>query len=1166
MATNFPNSLDSLTNPVSTDQLNSPSHSDQHINANDAIEALQAKVGTDNSAVTTSHDYRIRQLELNPVTSTANKIEQVVVNGASETTLLKGQVVYASGSVGASGKLRVTLSSNSAESTSSKTFGILAENIIPGGEGLLVSEGLLEGIDTTGANDGDPIWLGSTPGSLIFGLINKPVAPSHLVFLGIVVRGGQQNTGSIFVKIQNGFEIEELHNILITDVQDKDALIYDDSTGLWKNYDLTQDFVSSSDVQNSLGDYIPLTALGQPSGPAELNPDGDLLIPQDKIIFEGATADDHELTLQSPDVTSDIIVTLPNSTGTIALTSEIPSLTGYATETYVNTAVSDLVSSAPETLDTLNELAAALGDDPNYATTITTALGDKVSKSGGDTITSSLPSVIGLTIKGAASQTADLQQWQSSSGSVVSLVNSNGFFSLGASTSPGGILGITAILPISRPFVIKAHASQTANLTEWQNSAGTVIANITPNGGLHVSSNITQSSAGRTFIGGTGDHSAFLNVSIPTASRPGIVIRANNASQTANLQEWQNSSGAVVASIDSLGKITSHNRDTAGGNNNLTISGYYNGSTSSLDLQSNGITRASLISSGTIGTDSSFRIHTRINDVLSERFRIATTGRVGFNTNNPSSGLHFLNTIASDVGIIVQGATSQTANLQEWQDNSGTVLTIVNPSGNLFVRSSLGNFAAGTNLGVKASSSTSIPLSVAAASGQAVDLTRWYASDGTTVLAKITATGDTTFGYTYISGVRDINGTGAYINMQSADGVLLNTRSASNRGLVIKGSSSQTATLLEFVDSNNNSLGAFNSNGLLYVGSINNRVSFNNSRIQLNNNGLLVDTGVASNVPLTVQSTNASQTADIQQWKNSTGTVLAKVDALGAMFTTTAAVGTDTDQVATTAFVIDQIDASTQPGSLYQADAPTSPEVGQIWIESDSYSDSFDPNIIRRQSFTATLGQTIFTTAVSFIEGYEQVYFNGLLLLRTTDYTTSGGNTVTLIEAAAADDIIEVVTITNLNSVNTYTQAEIDAKIALEVNNLVASAPSTLNTLDELAAALNDDANFASTVTTSLAGKKNETSSSISSNANLVAGTRYFVTSASALTLTLPSTPSVNDQIDIFDASGNASTYNITVARNGNLINGNAGNLIIDVNGGWFTLVFTGNTYGWKVA
>jgi len=56
----------------------------------------------------------------------------------------------------------------------------------------------------------------------------------------------------------------------------------------------------------------------------------------------------------------------------------IPSLTGYATETYVGTAVSNLVDSAPETLNTLNELAAALGDDANYATTISTALGNKL--------------------------------------------------------------------------------------------------------------------------------------------------------------------------------------------------------------------------------------------------------------------------------------------------------------------------------------------------------------------------------------------------------------------------------------------------------------------------------------------------------------------------------------------------------------------------------------------------------------------------------------------------------------------------------------------------------------------------------------------------------------------------------------------------------------------
>lgn len=87
----------------------------------------------------------------------------------------------------------------------------------------------------------------------------------------------------------------------------------------------------------------------------------------------------------------------------------------------------------------------------------------------------------------------------------------------------------------------------------------------------------------------------------------------------------------------------------------------------------------------------------------------------------------------------------------------------------------------------------------------------------------------------------------------------------------------------------------------------------------------------------------------------------------------------------------------------------------------------------------------------------------------------------------------------------------------------------------------------------------------ITANANLSAGSRYFISSSSALTLTLPASPTLNDEIQILDASGNASTYNITVARNGNKINGGTGNLIIDTDGNWTTLLYTGSTYGWKV-
>lgn len=59
MATNFPTSLDALTNPTATDSLTAPSHAGQHADANDAIEALQAKVGVNNSTVATSLDYKV---------------------------------------------------------------------------------------------------------------------------------------------------------------------------------------------------------------------------------------------------------------------------------------------------------------------------------------------------------------------------------------------------------------------------------------------------------------------------------------------------------------------------------------------------------------------------------------------------------------------------------------------------------------------------------------------------------------------------------------------------------------------------------------------------------------------------------------------------------------------------------------------------------------------------------------------------------------------------------------------------------------------------------------------------------------------------------------------------------------------------------------------------
>jgi hypothetical protein len=110
------------------------------------------------------------------------------------------------------------------------------------------------------------------------------------------------------------------------------------------------------------------------------------------------------------------------------------------------------------------------------------------------------------------------------------------------------------------------------------------------------------------------------------------------------------------------------------------------------------------------------------------------------------------------------------------------------------------------------------------------------------------------------------------------------------------------------------------------------------------------------------------------------------------------------------------------PGAAYQTSAPNNPVTGQLWVDSDETGDSLDPYIIRRKTITATAGQTVFTTDVVFTDGYEQIYYNGVLLVRTTDYTTSGGtNTVTLLQGASAGDTVEIISSTPINLINTVT-------------------------------------------------------------------------------------------------------------------------------------------------
>lgn len=191
----------------------------------------------------------------------ASSIEQIIKNGYG-ATLYKAQPVYVSGSNG--NNILVNLASNLGDGTSSKTFGLLKQTLLDNEQGYVVTEGPLFNVDTSMAVEGDPIWLGTT-GNLIYGFANKPKAPEHIVSLGFVERA-HQNQGKIFVKVQNGFEIDELHDVRIVNKQNSDIIIYNSGSGLWLNSGVNFEnfytknnpsgFITNENVVFTTGDQI----------------------------------------------------------------------------------------------------------------------------------------------------------------------------------------------------------------------------------------------------------------------------------------------------------------------------------------------------------------------------------------------------------------------------------------------------------------------------------------------------------------------------------------------------------------------------------------------------------------------------------------------------------------------------------------------------------------------------------------------------------------------------------------------------------------------------------------------------------------------------------------------------------------------------------------------
>lgn len=171
--------------------------------------------------------------------------EQVirVVNGTGSNLLEANyQAVRITGAQGQ--RLQVLLAQANNDANSVDTIGLVTENINNNQEGFITTSGLIRNINTTGSlqgetwNDGDVLYLSGTTAGAITKV--KPSAPTHTIVVGYVVYA-HQNNGKIFVKVDNGYELDELHNVSAVSPSNRNGLFFNSSNNLWESRAMVED-------------------------------------------------------------------------------------------------------------------------------------------------------------------------------------------------------------------------------------------------------------------------------------------------------------------------------------------------------------------------------------------------------------------------------------------------------------------------------------------------------------------------------------------------------------------------------------------------------------------------------------------------------------------------------------------------------------------------------------------------------------------------------------------------------------------------------------------------------------------------------------------------------------------------------------------------------------
>lgn len=187
------------------------------------------------------------------VTATIAQDNIIMCNNGTPSTLSKGQVVYVSGVQGQRPKVNLAIATS--DLTSARTIGVADESIASGAEGFVATFGVVHNIDTSSFIEGSGLWLSaSTSGALT---MTRPVAPNHGVFVGWCLNA-HPSAGRIFVEVQNGLELEELHDVNISSPASGNLIQYDGT--VWRNLPSTgvNVYLNATLDNNTSGTFYPV--------------------------------------------------------------------------------------------------------------------------------------------------------------------------------------------------------------------------------------------------------------------------------------------------------------------------------------------------------------------------------------------------------------------------------------------------------------------------------------------------------------------------------------------------------------------------------------------------------------------------------------------------------------------------------------------------------------------------------------------------------------------------------------------------------------------------------------------------------------------------------------------------------------------------------------------